>query len=61
MMEWHRFKDLTGRLESMYERLTSQLERIIAILDDMRGFVKNTAYWYEEEGENDDGGRKDNN
>ena len=54
-MEWHRFKDMVTRVERMYERITSQLERIIAILEDMAGFVKNTAYWYEEEEDGGDG------
>ena len=52
MPPWDRFKDIGDKVERMYERITSQLERIIAILEDMAGFVRNTAYWYEEE---DDG------
>ena len=56
MMDWHRFKDIGERLEGMYCRLTGQLDRIIAILDDMRGFFRDTAYWYEPEDEEDGNG-----
>ena len=58
MPPWDRFKDIGDKVERMYERITSQLERIIAILEDMAGFVRNTAYWYEEE---DDGGHEEDN
>ena len=58
MPPWDRFKDIGDKVERMYERITSQLERIIAILEDMAGFVRNTAYWYEE---GEDGGDGEDN
>ena len=59
MPPWDRFKDIGDKVERMYERITGQLERIIAILEDMAGFVRDTAYWFDEE--EDSGGRDEDN
>ncbi len=60
MMAWDRFKDLSEQVNRMYCRLEGKLEEIVAILDDIRGFYKDTAYWYDlEDGEVDDGGHEE--
>ena len=55
-MEWHRFKDMATRLETMYEHLRMDLERLHAILVDILDWLKATEYTDEmDEEEEEDG------
>jgi len=55
MLEWHRFKDMTTRLESMYEHIRMDLERLHAVLADIRDWLNDTGYSDGIEEEEDDG------